>query len=93
MNASKLTPDTSRAQHQPILTLRRPETVKTIPAPDPVVNAARFWFIWQPNGYRPKKRHATLEAALAEAARLSTANHRIEFRVYEAQLVECRVTP
>jgi hypothetical protein len=54
--------------------------------PEPLLTM--FWFVWAVDGQRPKKRHATLELAMAEAHRLrSIAPDRVFF-VYSAVRVE-----
>jgi hypothetical protein len=58
------------------------------PAPVPTPPLSRFYFVWAPDGQRPKKRHATAEAAHTEAARLRGIAPERQFLVYEARLLE-----
>jgi hypothetical protein len=72
------------------LTLKR-RTLQPSAKPAPVPEAPyleRVFFVWAPDGLRPKKRHATAEAARAEAARLRAIAPEREFWVYEAHRVE-----
>ncbi len=73
------------------LSLKRAEPAKVtapVHAPPPRVPEAllaHFWFVWCPDGMRPKKRHASLELAQAEAQRLSASAPGRQFIVYEAR--------
>lgn len=72
-----------RAHSRPLLTLRGPQ-----PKPKPP-DINRFYFVWSPERSRPRYRHATSEAALAEAARLTAQHPGVPFIAYEARaLVE-----
>ena len=53
---------------------------------DSPVSNDRFAFVWRSDGRRPRKRHPTTAAAIAEAERLAEANPNVEFGVYEARL-------
>jgi hypothetical protein len=70
---------------RPTLTLRRPREPEPVQEPGPA-----FWFIWAPDGRRPKKRHATLEAAQHEAARLRALMPKRVFPVFEARLITAK---
>jgi hypothetical protein len=58
------------------------------PASVPAPSIERFFFVWCPDALRPKKRHATAEAAQAEAARLQAIAAERQFLVYEARLLK-----
>jgi len=71
---------------RPVLSLKRSEpALRPSALPEPLPD--HFWFIWCPTQQRPKKRHASVELALAEAARLRHVAPEREFRVYEAREV------
>ena len=77
------------------LTLKRsPPTSSAKPAqitpPRPITEPllGRFWFVWSPQAVRPKKRHATAEAAQTEAARLRGIAPERQFLVYEARRID-----
>lgn len=53
----------------------------------PASGATCFWINWRSDGYRPKKRHATLESALAEKARLCALIPDATFRTFECREV------
>ena len=83
---------------RPVLKLKRAEAPAPIAPPEaahvPAPSASsvpleRFWFIWCPQSDRaPRKRHGSLEAALAESQRLKKiAPERGEFPVYCAIVV------
>lgn len=40
-----------------------------------------FWYVYNPDGFRPRYRHTTAESAIAEARRLAKANHGHRFEV------------
>lgn len=69
--------------------LRRvsPPAPKPLPVPPVPVAAGHFWFVWRTDGSRPRQRHATLEAAIAERDRLRELVPGAEFRVFEAREV------
>jgi hypothetical protein len=74
---------------RPTLTLKR-SAPKPSAKPPPVLapSIERFFFVWAPDGMRPKKRHPTAEAAQAEAARLRAIAPERQFLVYEARCFE-----
>jgi hypothetical protein len=51
----------------------------------PARGATCFWINWRSDGYRPKKRHATLESALAERDRLRLLIPDATFRTFECR--------
>ena len=83
--------------HRATLSLKRPgldnsnqsgtQPPPTAQAPVPEPPIERFWFVWATDALRPKKRHASAEAAHAEAQRLRSIAPEREFRVYEAREV------
>ena len=44
-----------------------------------------FWFVWSPARNRPRQRHASRDAAIAEAERLAQLYPCVEFIAYEAR--------
>ena len=62
-----------------------PQPLAVAPAP---VDIGRFYFLWRADGSRPRQRHATLEAAIAERDRLRLHAPEGDFRVFEARAVE-----
>jgi hypothetical protein len=68
---------------RPTLSLKRPAPEADATSP-PI---RQFFFVWALDGQRPKKRHATAEAAHAEAARLRGIAPKRQFLVYEAHLL------
>lgn len=68
-------------QNRPVLKLK-PRT--RIP---PARGATVFWINWRSDGYRPKKRHATLESALAEKERLRALIPDANFHTFECKEV------
>jgi hypothetical protein len=56
-------------------------------APVPLDNG-HFYFLWRIGGNRPRQRHATLEAAMAERDRLKLHAPEGDFRVFEAREVK-----
>jgi hypothetical protein len=74
---------------RPVLSLKRCTPKPSAEsAPDPAPSLSRFYFVWAPDGQRPKKRHATAEVAHAEAARLRAIAPGRQFLVYEAHRLE-----
>lgn len=72
---------------RPTLTLKRSRgdrsgsrSDRVLPPPE-----TRFWFVWCPTEERPKRRHATLAAAMSEARRLAMVAPGKRFLVYEAR--------
>lgn len=65
---------------RPKLSLR--PKVEPPPVPD-----EQFWILWNPLNRRPAKRHATLDLALAERARLKEVNPDAEYWMYECRRV------
>lgn len=61
---------------------RREPAVHTRPVSDRL-----FFFVWSPQGDRPKVRHETKEGALGEADRLKTDHPGDDFFVYRAERV------
>jgi hypothetical protein len=59
----------------------RPLSVRPAPLDD-------FWFLWRLDGNRPRQRHATLEAAIAERDRLLVAAPEGKFFIFRAQRVD-----
>jgi hypothetical protein len=52
-----------------------------------------FYFVWAPTRRRPRQRHQTRDAAIAEADRIAQLNPGVEFVVYEARAIARRGTP
>jgi hypothetical protein len=50
--------------------------------------ATHFWINWRVDGQRPKKRHSTLERALAELERLRGVHPGADIHTFECRLVE-----
>jgi hypothetical protein len=71
------TANTSTALLRKTLTLARPRP--------PGTNI--FHFVWSPSRRRPRHRHVSREAAIAECERLAQLNPGTEFVVYEARSV------
>lgn len=74
---------------RPKLTLKRPMpgSSATSTTAQEALARARFWFVWCPTASRPKKRHASAEAAYAEATRLRGIDPDREFLVFEAHCI------
>lgn len=68
----------------------KPPASPAPPAAVPPANVPveRFHFVWSPNRRRPRQRHATREAASAEAARLANLTPGTLFCVYSAVAIE-----
>lgn len=76
---------------RPTLKLKpAPATRARLPAGTPTVP---FWINWRRDAYRPKKRHATLESALAERERLRALFPDAAINTFECQLVEPQGEP
>jgi hypothetical protein len=76
---------------RPTLSLKRSATTVRATSQRTMVASlqlVRFFFVWAPDGQRPKKRHATAEAAHTEAARLRTIAPERQFLVYEARRLD-----
>jgi hypothetical protein len=74
---------------RPILSLKRASPLSSAkPAPVPAPALSRFYFVWAPDGQRPKRRHASAEAAHAEAARLRGIAPERRFHVFEAHRID-----
>jgi hypothetical protein len=67
------------ARTPPVL---RPLSVPPAPLDGP------FWFLWRLDANRPRQRHSTLEAAVAEYDRLKLLNPEADYRIYEARRVD-----
>jgi hypothetical protein len=59
------------------------KTTKKAPAPKPTKTPA-FWLVWRENGGNPTKKHATEDAARAEAERLAKKHPAVHFFVLPA---------
>jgi hypothetical protein len=59
---------------------RRSKPLSVPPAPFRDV----FWFLWRLDGNRPRQRHATLEAAVAERDRLLVTAPHGKFLIFQA---------
>ncbi len=78
-------------RQRPTLTLKRypiPEPPK--PAPEQFIPRPmdHFFINWRAEGYRPKKRHSTMERALAERDRLRAAYPGSVVQTFECQLIQ-----
>lgn len=73
---------------RPTLSLKRPAGARNASgsSADPRPAEERFWFVWSPTEYRPKRRHASLQTAEAEARRLAAIAPDKRFLVFEARL-------
>lgn len=87
---------------RPTLTLKsRPKRTPTACAALPTIGprlpanapAALFWINWRVDGHRPKRRHSTLERALAERDRLRAAYPGADIHTFECRLIELDGTP
>ena len=65
---------------------KRSATTTWMPPPDPP--ADHFWFVWNPARSKPKRRHATVDTARAEATRLGAVYPAEQFHVYECRLCD-----
>jgi hypothetical protein len=63
---------------------RRSKPLSVPPAPFRDV----FWFLWRLDGNRPRQRHATLEAAVAERDRLLVTAPHGKFLIFQALRVD-----
>jgi hypothetical protein len=72
---------------RPTLTLR-PTRLASADASSSSRQFDLFWFVWNPARMRPKKRHSTLDLAIAEAGRLREAHPGESFHVFEARRCE-----
>lgn len=72
---------------RPTLTLKRSpgDRSRSVPGRFESPREARFWFVWCPTEQRPKRRHASLTAAISEARRLAMLAPEKQFLVYEAR--------
>jgi hypothetical protein len=52
------------------------------------VSQLHFFFVWSPEGDRPRARHETREGAVGEARRLGELHPHAAFLVYEARLAD-----
>jgi hypothetical protein len=60
----------------------RPRAAPPIPVLD------EFWFVWAPDGVRPKRRHASLESVQAEVQRLREIEPNRQFFIYRAVAIK-----
>jgi hypothetical protein len=54
-------------------------------------DTTRYWFVWAPTRNRPRQRHTSLNAALAEAERLAAMHPGVAFIAYEARSIARRM--
>lgn len=89
------TPRTAGTPRRPTLTLKsRPNPAPITPTSLPFnAPATHFWINWRVGGYRPKKRHSTLERAVAERDRLRTVHQGSVIHTFECRLIELDGTP
>jgi hypothetical protein len=71
------------APGRPLITSTSSTTPESLP-----LDSGPFWFCWRTTGPRPKRRHASLESALAERARLKEQDPRARFLVFRAEEVK-----
>ena len=96
------TPHSVAAPRRPTLTLKKPAPtsrpmsgpVLATPRPSlPSVPSGKVWINWRDNGFRPRKRHSSLNAALTEATRLARLNPGVAIRTYELTFVHVTCEP